>query len=95
MKFLSVRDLRGKSSQIWKELPSEGEMVVTSNGRPIAILAATSESTFEESLSALRTARAIDAVAALQGRSAEKGTDGISLSEINSEIKSVRKRRSK
>lgn len=95
MKFLSVRDLRGKSAQIWKELPSEGEMVVTSNGRPIAILAATSESTFEDSLSALRTARSIDAVAALQSRSAETGTDRISLSEINREIKSVRRRRPK
>ncbi|NTW89032.1 MAG: type II toxin-antitoxin system Phd/YefM family antitoxin, partial [Desulfobulbaceae bacterium] len=39
MKFLSVRDLRGKSAQIWKDLPEEREMVITSNGRPIAILA--------------------------------------------------------
>ena len=45
MKFLSVRDLRGKSAQIWKELPGEREMVVTSNGRPIAILAAITEKT--------------------------------------------------
>ena len=43
MKFLSVRDLRGKSAQIWKELPDEREMVITSNGRPIAILAAINE----------------------------------------------------
>lgn len=93
MKFLSVRDLRGKSSQIWKELSSEGEMVVTSNGRPIAILAPTTESTFEESLSAIRTARAIDAVAALQLGSIEKDTDQISLAEINKEIGSVRKQR--
>jgi len=94
MKFLSVRDLRGKSSQIWKDLPGEGEMIVTSNGRPIAILAPTTESTFEESLSAIRTARAIDAVAALQRSSIEKGTDQISLAEINKEIQSVRKQRS-
>jgi len=33
MKFLSVRDLRGKSAQIWKRLPEEREMVITSNGR--------------------------------------------------------------
>jgi len=95
MKFLSVRDLRGKSSEIWKQLPEEQEMVVTSNGRPIAILTATSESTFEESLSALRTARAIEAVADMQRTSVEKGVDQTSLSEINNEIKSVRKKRSK
>lgn len=93
MKFLSVRDLRGKSSEVWKNLSREREMVITSNGRPIAILASTSESTFEESLSALRTARAIDAVSSLQRSSTGKRTSNISLSEINREIKSVRKQR--
>jgi antitoxin (DNA-binding transcriptional repressor) of toxin-antitoxin stability system len=43
MKFLSVRDLRGKSAEMWKKLPAEGEMVITGNGRPIAILAAINE----------------------------------------------------
>jgi len=69
-------------------------MVVTSNGRPIAILAPTTESTFEESLSAIRTARAIDAVAALQQSSLGKGANKISLAEINKEIELVRKQRS-
>jgi antitoxin (DNA-binding transcriptional repressor) of toxin-antitoxin stability system len=93
MKFLSVRDLRGKSAQIWKELPNEREMIVTSNGRPIAILAAINEANIEESLSAFRRARAIDAVTSLQQKSIEKGTDKISLDEINAEIKTVRDKR--
>jgi antitoxin (DNA-binding transcriptional repressor) of toxin-antitoxin stability system len=93
MKFLSVRDLRGKSAQIWKELPKEREMVVTSNGRPIAILAAINEANLEESLSAFRQARAVDAVASLQHRSIEQGTDRISMDEINAEIRAVRKKR--
>lgn len=93
MKFLSVRDLRGKSAQIWKELPKEREMVVTSNGRPIAILAAINEANLEESLSAFRQARSVDAVASLQRRSIEQGTDRISMDEINAEIRAVRKKR--
>jgi len=93
MKFLSVRDLRGKSAQIWKELPDEREMIVTSNGRPIAILAAITEANLEESLSAFRRARAVEAVVSLQRKSAEKGTDKISLNEINSEIRAVREKR--
>jgi antitoxin (DNA-binding transcriptional repressor) of toxin-antitoxin stability system len=93
MKFLSVRDLRGKSAQIWKELPEEKEMIVTSNGRPIAILAAITEANLEESLSSFRRSRSVEAVVSLQRRSAEKGTDKISLDEINAEIKSVRKKR--
>lgn len=95
MKFLSVRDLRGKSAQIWKELPAEREMIITSNGRPIAILASISESNLEESLAAFRQARAVEAVASLQRRSVEQGTDMISINEINAEIKAVRKKRTR
>jgi antitoxin (DNA-binding transcriptional repressor) of toxin-antitoxin stability system len=93
MKFLSVRDLRGKSAEVWKELPEEREMIITSNGRPIAILAAISESNLEESLAAFRQARAVEAVASLQRRSADKGTDKITMDEIDEEIKAVRKKR--
>jgi len=95
MKFLSVRDLRSKSAQIWKELPGEREMVVTSNGRPIAILAAITEANLEEALAAFRQARAVEAVAYLQRRSVEQKTDGISMEEINTEIKAVRKKRTR
>ena len=93
MKFLSVRDLRGKSAQIWKDLPEEREMVITSNGRPIAILATISESNLEESLTAFRQARAVEAVAALQRRSADQGTNRITMDEIDVEIQAVRKKR--
>ena len=93
MKFLSVRDLRGKSAAVWKELPAEREMIITSNGRPIAILAAINESNLEESLAAFRQARAVEAVATLQRRSAEQGTDKITIDEIDAEIKAVRHKR--
>jgi len=95
MKFISVRDLRGKSAQVWKELPQEKEMIITSNGRPIAIIAAISDSNLEESLSAFRQARAVEAVASLQRRSVEMGNDKITMGEIDAEIKAVRKKRAR
>ncbi len=93
MKFLCVRDLRGKSAEVWRDLPNEREMIITSNGRPIAILAAISESNLEESLAAFRQAGAVEAVATLQRRSADQGTDKITMGEIDAEIKNVRKKR--
>ena len=93
MKFLSVRDLRSKSAQVWKDLPSERELIITSNGRPIAILAAISESNLEESLTAFRQARAVEAVASLQRRSAENGASTLTMDEIDAEIRAVRKSR--
>ena len=95
MKFISVRDLRSKSAQVWKELPEEREMIITSNGRPIAIIAATKDSDLETSLSAFRQARAVEAVASLQRRSVEMGNDKITMDEIDAEIKAVRKKRTR
>ena len=95
MKFISVRDLRSKSAQVWKQLPQEREMIITSNGRPIAIIAATSESDLEESLSAFRQARAVGAVASLQRRSVEAGNDKMTMKEIDAEIKAVRRKRAR
>ena len=95
MKFVSIRDLRGKSAEVWKRLPGEREMIITNNGRPIAILAAVNESNLEESLTAFRQARAVEAVASLQRRSVEQGTDKISMGEVEEEIKAVRRKRAR
>ena len=94
MRFLSVRDLRSKSAQVWQDLPAERELIITSNGRPIAILAAINESNIEESLAAFRQARAVEAVASLQLISARQGTDTISMDDVDAEIRAVRKNRS-
>ena len=93
MRFITIRDLRSKSAQIQRQLPKEKEMVLTSNGKPIAILSAVLGDTLEESLIALRRARAMIAVAHMQGRSAESGADRMSLDEINKEIAAERKTR--
>lgn len=95
MKFLSVRDLRGNSARVWRELPNEREMVVTSNGRPVALLTAVDQNTVEQSLSTWRRVRATQAISDIQRESARKGTDQLSMSEIESEIRRVRQGRRK
>ena len=95
MKFLSVRDLRGKSAQVWRELPYEREMVVTNNGRPVAVLTAVDENTLENSLAAWRQVRATQAIASIQQESMRKGTDKITMDQIDTEIKKARRTRRK
>ncbi len=95
MKFLSVRDLRGKSAQVWRDLPREREMVVTNNGRPIAVLTAVDESSVENSLAMWRQVRATQAIASIQQDSMRRGTDKITMDEINAEIKKARRKRRK
>ncbi len=93
MKFVTVRDLRGKSGQVWKDLARERDIVLTSNGKPVAILSAVTERNLEESLVAVRRARAIAAVEKVQSQSLVAGKNKLSLDEINAEIRSVRKAR--
>jgi len=90
MRFVSVRELRGRSAAIWRDLQDEGELIITSNGKPIAILSPTSEDTVEESLRAIRRARASQAVSRIQRESVSSGRSSISAEEIESEIKQTR-----
>jgi antitoxin (DNA-binding transcriptional repressor) of toxin-antitoxin stability system len=95
MKFLSVRDLRGNSARVWRDLPGEREMVVTSNGRPVAVLTAVNEGNVEQSLAIWRQVRATQAIAGIQRQSVQNGTDHLSIAEIDDEIAKLRQDRRK
>jgi len=91
MKFITVRDLRTTPAQIWKELPEEQEMVITNNGRPIALLTPLSDSNLEDTLKAVRKARAMNAVQKMQEISIKRKNTGLTEQEIEEEIKEARK----
>ena len=93
MRFITIRDLRSCSARIQRELPKEKEMILTSNGKPIAILSAVTGDRLEESLAIIHRAKAIEAVNYLQEQSIKNGADRLTLEEINKEIASERKRR--
>ena len=95
MDFISVRELRTQSAAVWDALSKEKDLVVTSNGKPIAVLSATTASTLDASLAALRQARAQLAVAAMQQRAQETGSDRLTLDDVNAEIEAVRRQRRK
>ncbi len=93
MKFVTIRDLRGKTSELWKELARERELVVTNNGKPIAIMSATDEDSFESCIWALRRSRASDALAKLQRGADQRGLTALTSDAIDAEIKKSRKNR--
>ena len=93
MKFITVRDFRTSSANIWKTLPEEQEMIITNNGKPVALLMPLSDKTLEDTVSSVRRARAINAVKIMQQQSVKNGTDKMTLEEINYEIKMARKER--
>lgn len=93
MKFITVRDFRNKPAQIWKELKKDEEMVVTSNGKPVALLTSLSEDTLESTLALVKKIKAISAVNSMQITSMKLGTNLLSLKEINKEISAIREKR--
>jgi antitoxin (DNA-binding transcriptional repressor) of toxin-antitoxin stability system len=93
MRFVSVRDLRNKPAQIRQSLLEEKDIILTSNGKPFAIVTLISEDTMEKSLAMMRRIRAENAVTSMQKRSIEIGTNRLSMDEINAEIADVRKSR--
>ena len=95
MQFVSVRELRSRSAELWSRLATEPDMVVTSNGKPVAILTAVSPEGLEESLAALRRARAIAAVEVMQRQSVAAGKHRMSQAAIQREIKAFRKGRTR
>jgi len=95
MRFVPVRDFRGKSGQVWKRLEQEKNMVITSNGKPIALVTKIKENMLDETVAAVRRALAQDAVGLMQIKSAENGLDKLSASEIEKEISEVRKKRAR
>ena len=93
MDFVGVRQLRTESAAVWEALAASKDLVVTSNGKPVAVLSATTATTLEASLAALRQARAQLAVTAMQRRAKETGADQFTLDDVNAEIQAARRQR--
>jgi antitoxin (DNA-binding transcriptional repressor) of toxin-antitoxin stability system len=92
MRFISVRELSRKPKEIRRKIKHE-EMVITSNGKPIAILSGVTEETLEKKLRAIWRSRAVIALEEMQKRSLKLGLDKLTDSEIETEIQAVRKAR--
>lgn len=92
MQFINVRELRMRAGDIWQSLKKEGYMVVTSNGKPVALLSNV-EDNLDEYLQAIKRARAILAVNRMQENAVKDGRDQISEQEIEAEIQAVRRGR--
>ena len=91
MKFITVRDLRTTPAQIWKELPEEQEIVITNNGKPIALLTPLSDADMEDTVAAVRRARALAALRKIRGLAIKTGLSELTLEEINREIQEYRR----
>jgi antitoxin (DNA-binding transcriptional repressor) of toxin-antitoxin stability system len=93
MGFISIRDMRTRPGEVWQQLAEEGDLIVTSSGRPFALMISAEGEDIEQLLVALRRAKAQLAVTRMRAQAAEKGLDRLSAEEIDDEIKQARHER--
>ena len=88
MNFYSIRDLRTESKNVWENLSSGGEVCITNNGKPSALMIDIPEGSFDEIVQAVRQAKAMIAFNSMRHRAAMNGfmTD----EEIEAEIQTAR-----
>jgi hypothetical protein len=92
MKFLSTRELRNRPGFV-RELAQKEDLVLTVNGKPIAMLLGVEEGELEETVRAVRQARAQRALSRMRREAARRGLDKSSASVIDGEIRAVRSKR--
>ncbi len=94
MRFISVRELNTRPKEIWEKIKEE-ELIITLNGKPIALLSAVSEETLEKTLRIMRRSRALMALEEMQKKSMASGLDKMTDVEIDARIRAIRKTRRK
>lgn len=89
MNFYTVRDLRTTPKSLWDNLAADGEVVITNNGKPTALLLDIADGSFEETLKAIRQAKAMIAFNSMRTKAAAKGY--MSDADIEAEIAAARR----
>lgn len=93
MDYITVRELRSESGQVWDRVEAGEEIVITRNGKPFALLLHTPPGEVEDALRAWRAARFGVVLDRVHAHSRAKGLDRITAKEIEAEIAAVRKKR--
>lgn len=91
MKFCTAQELETLSQILLDDLAAGEEVVVTKNGRPVALMIDVEEGRFDETLLAVRRAKAAGAFRALRQQAVGEGF--FTPAEIDDEIAAVRRAR--
>jgi len=81
MKFLSTRELRNRPGFV-RELAQREDLVLTANGKPIAMLVGVQEDDLEETARVIRQARAQRALSRMRRHASRRDLERMSPSAI-------------
>ena len=89
MQFYTARELRTNTKSIWENLSKDNDVVITNNGKPYALMVGIPEGRFEETVRALRQAKAIAAMDRMRNSASKNGF--MSDEEIDEAVSAARK----
>ena len=88
-----IVDLCASPDKVTEQLKRSGQLVLTNNDGPIAVMLNVDSSTVEDTLLDLLRLRAQKALKAIQEASVKSGLSNMTLEEINAEIAAARAER--
>jgi len=95
MKMVTVREFRANPGRSLNSGKKAEDVVLTNNGKPVALLWPVNEENLEESLKMARRIRAERAIHQIQMNSVRLGLDKMTMDEIDAEIALARKEAAK
>ena len=93
MKFVSSREIRVNPGPVLDAVTHGHEMVITSRGKPVALMMGVNDDDLEETVRLVRRARAQGAVSRMRRAAAGRGSDARDREDIEAEIRAARSAR--
>ena len=93
MQFVPYRDLRNEPSTLRKKLASEGELIVTVDNKPFAVMINLGDEDVQEVLLMVSRLRAQMAARSIRSQARREKLEKMSLKDVNALIKKTRAER--
>jgi len=93
VQFVPYRTLRNEPTTLRKKLASEGELVVTMNNEPFAVMISLGDENVQDILLMVSRLRAQMAVRSIRSQARKAGLDTMALKDVNALIKKTRTER--
>jgi antitoxin (DNA-binding transcriptional repressor) of toxin-antitoxin stability system len=93
MKTLTIRDFRTRPRQAQRTIAAAGEALLTSNGRPIAVLLGVDGDSLDETLETVRRVRALRALREIRLDARLRRRDRLTMREIDAIVARARRAR--
>jgi hypothetical protein len=93
MNFVPYRILRNQPKVLRERLKNEGQLVITSNGEPMALLLDIEPDQIEETIKLIAQLRAQQAVSMMRQAARDRGLEQLDEDAIEAEIQAARSAR--